>query len=135
MSTEEPSRRLVDQRIRNRMMEEALRLSHGDEDVQWTSAPDYFEDFFDWFEYTGPIVSENSAINEKEKVALAALLSAMQQAIRETPPDASEDQLIAGGWPRRIAPLAKVALDVFLERGRFSEEVEQEMPSSQVPWP
>jgi hypothetical protein len=50
---EEPSRRLVDQRVRNRVMEEILTLSEGDTGVAECGPTEWFELFFDWFPYEG----------------------------------------------------------------------------------
>jgi hypothetical protein len=49
--------------------------------------------------------------------------------------NATVEQVISSGWPNRIAPFAKKALDVMLSRGRFSDEVEEDEPSTPVPWP
>ena len=47
--------------------------------------------------------------------------------------DYSIGELIATGWPDRIAPTAQAALQVMASRGVFSDEVEQDEPSER--WP
>lgn len=94
---------------------------------------EWFECFFDFFPYEGPAVRDVSSISDEEWESLSPLLSAMQAACRETPSDISEKDLKASGWPTRIAPIAAKTLDVFLARGRFSEEIEEQSPSSPVP--
>jgi len=130
-----PSRRLVDQRVRNRIMEAILGLTAGDADVDEAGATEWFEGFFDYFPYEGPAVRDVTAISDEEWAALAALLLLMQAACRETPSNISEAELKASGWPARIAPIAAETLSVFLVRGRFSEELEEQTPSSPIPWP
>lgn len=36
------------------------------------------------------------------------------------------DELIATGWPKRIQPVAREALNLMRVRGRFSEENEED---------
>jgi hypothetical protein len=45
-----------------------------------------------------------------------------------------EAELIGSGFPERIAPVARAALVAMLERGRFSEEVEEDVPSDDSEW-
>jgi hypothetical protein len=40
-----------------------------------------------------------------------------------------DDAFIASGWPGRIQPAARRALDVMQARDRFREDVEEETPS------
>jgi len=130
-----PSRRLVDQRVRNRIMEAILCLAEGDEGVDAAGATEWFEIFFDYFPYDGALVRDNSSIDDGEWEALTSLLTVMQIACRETPSRMSETELKATGWPSRVAPTAAAILNVFLARGRFSEDVEEETPTSRHPWP
>lgn len=130
MGTAEPSPRLIDQRLRSRIIEKLQILSHGDECVVW-EGPEWIEGFFDYFPYEGDQFRENSAINSEERSALQPVIRAMQDLIATGAANLSEADFIASGWPKRIQPLAKAALATFLTRGRFSEEFEQEKPSSQ----
>jgi len=43
-----------------------------------------------------------------------------------TAPMMTDDEFIATGWPARIQPVAGKALDIWLLRGRFSEDVDEE---------
>lgn len=116
-------------------MEAILGLTAGDADVDEAGATEWFERFFDFFPYEGPAVRDVSAINDEEWAALSPLLSAMQTAFRETSSNVSEKELKAGGWRMRIAPIAVKTLSVFLARGRFSEDFEEQAPSTPVSWP
>src|SRR6187401_179901 len=77
----------------------------------------------------------NSALTESERALVAEVSSAVDEACDATPRDITADQLIASGWPARVSPLARRALDLMLERGRFDEEREEPEPSSPIPWP
>lgn len=133
---EKPSERLVEQRVRNRIMEEIWGLSEGDSGVATSGPTEWFETFFDWFPYTGE-PDWYPAMTAEEASAVREVCKLMQRAIADT--DISKhptvEDIIRTGWPERIAPTAKRALDLMLERGRFSEDEEEEEPSSPVPWP
>jgi hypothetical protein len=134
---EKPSDRLVDQRLRNRMMEEVWGLSRGDTGVVESGPTEWFETFFDFgVPYEGEVYSF-PAMTAEEVRALADVVRLMQQAISDPaiPKHPTADQIIESGWPRRIAPVAKQALDLMLRRGRFNEDVEEEEPSTPIPWP
>lgn len=133
---EEASERLVAQRCRNRIMEEIWALSRGDVGVHETGATEWFESFFDWFPYEGE-PSWYPAMTPAETTAVREVCGLMQRAISDPalPKVPSVEQLLRAGWPQRVAPVAKRALDLMLQRGRFSEEREEEEPSSPIPWP
>ena len=133
---ESPSRRLVEQRVRNRIMEELLNLSEGDVGVPEVGPDGYFENFFDWFPYEGE-PNRYPAMTSEEIQAVRKVCRLMQQAIGsvEAAEAITSDDLVASGWPKRIAPLARNALQTMLQRGRFSEEHEEEVPSTPIPWP
>lgn len=133
---EKPSERLVAQRVRNRIMEEIWGLSRDDLEVREAGPTEWFETFFDWFPYEGE-PDWYPAMTPEEATAVREVCGLMQQAISDT--DISKcptvDEVTRTGWPQRIAPVAKQALDLMLQRGRFSEEQEEEEPSNPVPWP
>jgi hypothetical protein len=128
MDQGEPSQRVIDQRLRNRITEALSYLSKGVDGARWEGLGEWFESFFDYFPYEGSDYRANSAICESEWTVLRPLIGAMQQAYRDTG-ISSDEELMASGWPERIAPLAQAALEVFTSRGRFSEESEEEAPS------
>jgi hypothetical protein len=134
---EKPSDRLVDQRLRNRMMEEIWWLSRGDTGVAESGPSEWFETFFDFgVPYEGDAYSF-PAMTAEEVHSLGEVVKLMQQAIADPgiTKQPTVDQVTQSGWPRRIAPVAKQALDLMLQRGRFSEDVEEEEPSTPIPWP
>ena len=135
-SNENPSERLVAQRVRNRIMEEIWGLSRGDKGVCEAGPTEWFETFFDWFPYKGE-PDWFPAMTPEETKAVLEVCCIMQQAISDT--DISKfpvvDEIIQTGWPQRVAPVAKQALDLMVRRGRFSEEKEEDEPSNTIPWP
>lgn len=130
-----PSSRIIHQRIRNRIMEELLGLAEGDESVRQTGAGEYFELFYDWVSHRGDGIPTNSALTPDEAALILKVKTALDEACDATPKKMSANELIATGWPDRIKPFAQSALDEMLKRGRFSEEVEEDEPSANVPWP
>ncbi len=136
VSDEKPSERLVEQRVRNRIMEEIWGLSTGDQGVSKSGPTEWFESFFDWFPYEGE-PDYYPAMTTEEAIAVRDVLELMQKAISDTAisnmPSVSE--ITSTGWPERIGPEAKQALDVMLRRGRFSEAVEEAEPTTPIPWP
>lgn len=120
------SKRIIDQSLRNRIMEELLGLSECDANVALSEPDEWFESFFDLFPYEGADYWACGAVSENEMVVLVPVVEAMQEASLEIPDGVTSEILISSGWPTRIAPMAKQALDVFLARGRFSEEVEED---------
>jgi hypothetical protein len=133
MKHEVISDRLLDQRIRNGIMDELAELSDGEASIRRRGPWDYFNDFFWWFpEEREPF--KNAAMTAEEHTVLSGVLALMKAADQATPRKVSEKELIRSGWPERIAPVAQKALAVFMQRGRFSEDHEQAEPSSPTPW-
>jgi hypothetical protein len=125
---EEASKRLVDQRIRNRVIECLESLAEWQETLRTFGYVDYFESFFDWFPYEGA-PHPNDTMTADEQAAVARVHRLMIEALNATPRRMTEDQFTATGWPQRISPAAEQALSLMLERGRFSEEQEELTPS------
>jgi hypothetical protein len=136
LDVEEPSERLVAQRVRNRIMEEILGLSQGEAGVREVGPTEWFESFFDWFPYEGE-PEWYPAMTPEEADAVRAVCTIMQQAIaaKDISKQPTVDEIIQTGWRERVAPTAKRALDVLMARGRFSEEQEEDEPSNPIPWP
>jgi len=133
---DQPSRRLVDQRVRNRIMEAVLTLAEGDEGVRQVWPVEYFEMFYDSIpHHQNGTFPENGAITADERRSLEAVRSIVDAACDATPNEMDADELIATGWPKKIQPVAQRALDLMMSRGRFDEENEEETPSDKSPWP
>ena len=127
---EQLSDRLVDQRIRNRIMEAVETLADGDEGVRRESPGEYFESFYDWIPHRdNGGMHPNSAISPDEEALLLEISGILDDACDATPCNMTADELIATGWPNRIQPFARKALDLMRVRGRFSEENEEDAPS------
>jgi hypothetical protein len=134
MKDDEAYTRLVEQRLRNRIMEELLFLAEGDAAVGRLGAKEYFNGFEDFLplDYAAP--APNSAITDEENAALWEVCRLMSEAADATPDLVTDEELLASGWPSKIAPVANAALALFLRRGRFSEEVAEDKPSGPS-WP
>ena len=132
MTERQLSKRLVDQRLRNRIMEELLTVAEGDKGVREAGFVEYFEGFFDVLPSS---THDNSALTAKEKAAVMRVLQQVEVACDDTPKLMSEEEFISTGWPARLRPPAQEALILMLKRGRFSEEVEEAEPSSNDGWP
>jgi hypothetical protein len=125
-----PSHRIIDQRIRNRIMEALLTLAEGDEGVRQLWPTEYFESYYDWIphrDHGG--IRPNSTITADERALLFEVSSILDDACDATPGKMTADELIATGWTKRIQPVALKALILMRERGRFSEEQEEDTPS------
>ena len=127
---EQSSDRLVDQRIRNRIMEAVETLADGDEGVRSVWPTEYFESFYDCVPHRGDGgMRQNSAISPDEVAVLREVSRILDDACDATPRNITPDELIVTGWPKRIQPVACKALALMRARGRFSEEMEEEAPS------
>lgn len=126
---EQVSERLVEQRIRNRVIECLEYLVEGDEGIRALGDAEYFESFFDWIDDDRPKDwRDNSAYTPDEVAALDRVLAAMLAAVHETRA-MDVEQTVGSGWPRRIAPIAHVALELMATRGCFDEQREELTPS------
>ena len=111
-------------------MEELLGLASGDEHVRDSGAGEYFEAFYDYVPHRRDGIRLNSAMTQNEADLVLKVSVALDAACDSTPKMVSVDELIATGWPERIKPLAQAALEEMQKRGRFSEELEEDEPSS-----
>jgi hypothetical protein len=126
-----PSERLVEQRIRNRIMEAVLTLAEGVDGVRQVWPKDYFETFYDWIPHQADgAMPSNSAINDEERALLAEVSAILDSACDATPNQMTADELLATGWPDRVQPVAQRALSAMILRGRFSEDHEEDEPST-----
>lgn len=129
MKEEQPSDRIIDQRIRNRILEAVATLAAGSEGVLAVWPTEYFESFYDWIPYGGK-QHPNSTISADEQSGLSHVSKMLDLACDSTPQLMTADEFIATGWPTRIQPVAQQALSLMLKRGRFSEDQEEQEPSS-----
>ncbi|MBJ2153780.1 hypothetical protein [Paracoccus sp. IB05] len=133
--TSNPSPRIVDQRVRNRIMEVLEILAGGDESVREVGVGNFFEWFYDWLPHRDDdrqnSWAPNSAISDDELVAISAVRALLDDACDDTASDITDEELIASGWPSRLEPAALSALLLMQKRGRFSEEAEQQQPGKQ----
>jgi len=125
----EPSPRVLDQRVRNRIIEVIGILADGVDGLRLFGVSGYFNFFFDWVTDEGDI-APNSAMSIEEREQLMVLRRLVVAACDDTPATITEHALIETGWLDRIVPEAKRALEVFLKRGRFDEEKEELEPSA-----
>lgn len=127
MSDQRVSDRLIDQRLRNRIMESLSWLARGEPGVMHMGAHEWFEQFFCWHDHRdGPF--ENDAMTEEEISAYLVVYALMSAACDGTPRKVTEAQLLATSWVETVAAAARSALVVMEKRGRFSEEVEETEP-------
>lgn len=124
--TEEPSERLIEQRIRNRIYEILEILADCDAGVDLVGIKGYF-DLFEDFVHRPSIEAGTSALSRDER-AIVLEIAEFLEAACETNPDFTKAEFIESDWPGKIAPAARNARELFLERGLFSEKVEEVEP-------
>lgn len=130
------SPRVIDQRLRNSIMESLFTLAKGDAGVRDLDAIEYFESFFDFVPHQDEReIYPNSAMNMDERLAVTEVGKIMSAACDATPSDVSMEELIESGWPARVQPIARKALELMIQRGRFIEDQEEAEPSDNTPWP
>jgi hypothetical protein len=123
---------VVDQRLRNRIVEALQVFAAGDEGVRAAGYVEFFELFFDYVDddpQRGLPWRSNSALTSGEVEALNGILSVVLAAVDETSGLVGDDVLIRSGWPTRIMRTAGPALALMEGRGRFNEDAEEEEPS------
>jgi hypothetical protein len=126
---EDASWRLIEQRMRNRVMEVLEMLADGAACVRFAGASEYFEMFFDWVDDRRDWRTWSS-FTAGEVEGLARVHGLMEAAARATPQHLSDDELIASGWPGQIQPVATEVLQATRARGRFREDAEETEPSA-----
>ncbi len=117
-------------------MEAIWGLSRANAFVHEAGPIEWFEIFFDWFPYEGE-PDWYPAMATEEATAVREVCVLMQQAIADPrfAKNPTVEEIVETGWPERVAPTAKLAIGLMLERGRFSEDEEESEPSSPIPWP
>ena len=125
-----PSRRLLDQRLRNRVMEVAEMLADGDEAVRLMGATDYFERFYDFVRHRDDGVPfPNDAMTADEHTALQRLSKVMDDACDDAG-GMEPGEFIDTGWPARVQTIARALYELMARRGKFSDDIEEQQPSS-----
>lgn len=134
--SDENSHRLLHQRWRNRIMESLQALADGEDGVRREGVTEYFEEFYDRIPHRDQenrfhdCAMNNSAITANELALLQEVSAILDDAADAIfPSDITVDEFIATGWPARIQPVAKKALEQMQKRGRFSEEQEEDTPA------
>ncbi|NHA00974.1 hypothetical protein G5V59_16655 [Nocardioides sp. W3-2-3] len=123
------SQRLIDQRLRNRVIEAVEIVAEGDRGVLAVGDTEYFNFFFDFIDDDLPRAWRSLSTYTAEEVsALEDVLASMLAALEATS-GMDHLQMIASGWPSKIQPVAQRAHALMLSRGRFNEESEEELPS------
>lgn len=127
---EEPSERLIEQRVRSRIYEILEILADCDAGVDLVGIRGYF-DLFEDYVHRPSIEAGTSALSKDERVIVLEIAEFLEAAC-ETNPDFTKAEFIESDWPGKIAPTAKDALALFLRRGLFSEKVEEVEPGQPV---
>lgn len=127
---DDPSPRLLDQRIRNRIMDALDMLGDGDEGVRVMGPGEFFESYYDWVPHrdSDGDPRPNAAITPTEWSAIQDVSNVLDDACDATQGTRTADELIASGWPARIQPVARKALALMEARGRFSDDREEDEP-------
>jgi len=123
---EEPSERLIEQRVRNRIYEILEILADCDAGVDLVGIKGYFNLFED-FVHRPSIEAGTSALSKDERAIVLEIADFLEAAC-ETNPDFTKAEFIDSDWPGKIAPAARDARALFLSRGLFSEKVEETEP-------
>lgn len=122
---EQVTKRVVDQRIRNRIMEYLLGVSEFENDPSVENLNDMVNDW----EMNGsrpfsPLEFPLPTYTHQEVLALRMVDAAWSQFCNATPPTIRDEQaaLALPEWTQ-FRTEARAALDVFLQRGKLSEDV------------
>lgn len=127
-----PSERLVDQRVRNRVMEALEPLAKGNDGVRWRGHGEYVNQFFDFIDDDSPGDWRTmSTLTPAEVEGLDRIQRLLLDAVTATGRFCTDSDFIASGWPERIKPFAAEVLSQMRQRGRFDEDNEEEAPSNQ----
>lgn len=125
-----PSCRLIEQRLRSRVMEALEVLSMGDIGVRDLGVAEYVEQFLDVIDDDAPWHwREWTCFTSREVRGLAQVQQLLKAAYPATGDSTNVDAFIESGWPARVQPIAAQTLELMRARGRFREDVEEEQPS------
>ncbi|RWQ67995.1 hypothetical protein [Mesorhizobium sp.] len=124
--TKEPSSRLIEQRLRNRIYEILEILADCDAGVNLVGISGYL-DLFDDFIHRPQSESRMSVLSKDERAIVLEIAHLLEAACASTP-DFTRAEFVESVWPRQIAPKATDARMLFLQRGLFSEEFDEAEP-------
>lgn len=124
----EPSDRLLNQRVRNRIMEELSCLAEGQEGLR-SQGSDYRLAFLDWFPNAPKLNPATDIMLPAECDAVADVLAQVLRYSKVEGHGANQDRLTELEIAEEIAPLAHKALEILNARGRFDEKTEEETPT------
>ena len=99
--TEEPSERLIEQRVRNRIFEILEILADCEAGADLVGIRGYFELFED-FLHRPSIEAGKSALSKDERMIVLEIADVLEAA-GEASADFTRVEFIEGGWPERIA--------------------------------
>ena len=117
------SDRVLDQRLRNGIIERLQMLVDWTETVAAIGATGYFNSFFDVLPDKPPLPI-NTALSSEEREALTEVLDLMDRAASCTGQNVTDEELITSAWPMRIGEQANSALSIMMVRGKLSDDVE-----------
>lgn len=117
------SDRLLDQRLRNRMIEQLQMLVDWTDTVASIGAKGYFNSFFDFFPDEPPL-PVNFSLTIEERDALTGVLELMNRAASDTSQNVTDDELVGSAWPMKIREEAEAALAIMMIRGKLSDDIE-----------
>jgi len=126
--SDNPSDRLLAQRVRNRIMEELSTLAGGADLLQFLGW-EYVEEFLSLFPEAPKLNPATKIMLSSEREAVSNVLRIALSFVDELR-GATEEQLIRAGRVEPLASAARSALALLNERGRFDEEIEEEEPSA-----
>lgn len=116
--------------MRNRVIEVLEVLADGDAGLHAVGEKEYFNYFFDYIDDSSPHQWRAlSTYTGAEVARIELVLEQMLAALEATADLRTDREVAATGWPKRVAPVARDALEVMTARGRFDEESEEIEPS------
>src|SRR6266542_2567676 len=104
---EEPSARLIEQRVRNRIYEILEILADCDDGVDLVGIGGYLN-LFDDFIHRPSIESGMPVLSRDERAIVLEVADFLEAACAATP-DFTRAEFVESGWPRQIAPKARDA--------------------------
>lgn len=125
--SEEIAERIVEQRLRNRIIEVVEVLASGDDGVRYVGPAEFFEAFYDFIpHHSDHAMYPNSAISPAERKALKVLSAILDQACDSIPRNLEIEEFIETGWPKKIQNVAQNVHSLMIQRGYLSEEKVEE---------